>query len=66
MALNCYTYKVEVIVNVLAESEEDAIAKMDQGRGEVASQTKTLTNTVVITVDQDIYTYNRFNYIIRV
>jgi hypothetical protein len=51
MALNCYTYKVEVIVNVLAESEEDAIAKMDQGRGEVASQTKNLTNTVNITVD---------------
>ena len=51
MALNCYTYKVEVIVNILAESEEDAIAKMDQGRGEVASQTKTLTNTVNITVD---------------
>jgi hypothetical protein len=51
MALNCYTYKVEVTVNVLAESEEDAIAKMDQGRGDVASTEKTLINTVVITVD---------------
>ncbi len=37
MALNCYTYKVEVIVNVLASSEEDALSKMDQGRGDVAS-----------------------------
>lgn len=51
MALNCYTYKVEVTVNILAESEEEAIAKIDQGRGEVTSQTKTLTNTVSITVD---------------
>ena len=51
MALNCYTYKLEVIVNVLAESEEEAISKMDQGRGEVASQEKTLINTVNIVVD---------------
>jgi len=51
MALNCYTYEVKVIVNVLASSEEDAIAKMDQGRGDIASQDKTLINTVNISVD---------------
>ena len=51
MALNCYTYEVKVIVNVLASSEEDAITKMDQGRGDIASQDKTLINTVNISVD---------------
>lgn len=51
MALNCYTYKIEVVLNVLAKDENEALAKIDAGRGDLVSQEKTLLDTINVIVD---------------
>lgn len=44
--MKCYTFKVEIDVHVISESEEDALAKLEQGQGTMDNQTKTLVKTV--------------------
>ena len=47
MALNCYTYNIEVMVSVLATSEEEAEQNM-QRTGHVISESKVLVNTTPV------------------
>ena len=44
--MKCYTFKVEIDVHVISDSEENALASLEQGQGTMANQTKTLVNTV--------------------
>ena len=58
MSLKAYMYKLDITVAVLAESEEEAQAKMDQGQASQISFEKNLISSTDIVVDQDIYGYS--------
>ena len=51
MTLACYTYEVVIKLNVLAESEEQALEALNQRGGSVYSETKTLLKTQDIEID---------------
>ena len=48
----CYTYKVEMIIQVLAEDIESANAKLDEQGGYVSSRQVVLLNTNSVYVDE--------------
>jgi len=43
--MKCYTYKLEIDVHVISDTEENALADLEQGKGTMGSQTKTLIKT---------------------
>jgi hypothetical protein len=51
MTLKVYIYDIDVKVAVMAESEEEALAKMDQGQASQIAMERTLASTTDIAVD---------------
>jgi|Laugresu1bdmlbsd_1035121.scaffolds.fasta_scaffold147529_1 hypothetical protein len=51
MALKVFVYDLAVKVAVIAENEEEAQARMDQGQGSQISIERTLASTTDIAVD---------------
>jgi len=49
--MKVYIYDLAIKVAVLADSEEEAQAKMDQGQASQVSMERTLTSTTDIVVD---------------
>jgi hypothetical protein len=49
--MKVYIYNVAVKVAVMADSEEEALAKMDQGQASQISMERTLASTTDIAVD---------------
>ena len=43
---NCYSYKVEMIIQILAEDEESARSQLDKNGGYITSRTVTLRDSV--------------------
>ena len=43
---NCYTYKVEMIIQVLSEDEKSAAEQLEKSGGYVTSRTVTLMDSV--------------------
>ena len=43
---NCYSYKVEMIIQILAEDEESARSQLDKNGGYITSRTVTLMDSV--------------------
>ena len=53
--MKVYTYEVKVVVNVLAESEEESVGNLSSGQGVMmVDKVETLIKTTDITVDQNI------------
>jgi hypothetical protein len=51
MSLKVYIYDLAIQVAVMAETEEEAQAKMDQGQASQLSMVKTLSSTTDITIN---------------
>ena len=51
MSLKVYIYDLAIKVAVMAESEEEAQAKMDQGQASQLSMEKTLSSTTDVVID---------------
>lgn len=51
MSLKAYMYKLDITVAVLAESEEEAESKMDQGQASQIKFEKNLISSTDIVVD---------------
>jgi hypothetical protein len=49
--MKVYIYDLEIKVAVMAESEEEALAKMDQGQASQIKMDRTLASTTDIVVD---------------
>ena len=49
--MKVYIYDLAIKVAVLADSEEEAVAKMDQGQASQVSMERTLASTTDIAVD---------------
>jgi len=45
---SCYTYKVEMLVQVLAKNEEDAFDQLEKSGGYVTSRTVNLVNYIAL------------------
>lgn len=43
---NCYTYKVEMIIQILAEDEESARSQLDKNGGYITSRKVSLMDSV--------------------
>ena len=49
--MKVYIYDLDITVAVMADSEEEALAKMDQGQASQISMERTLSSTTDIAVD---------------
>jgi hypothetical protein len=52
MSLKVYIYDLAIKVAVMASTEEEAQAKMDQGQASQISMEKTLSSTTDIAIDE--------------
>jgi hypothetical protein len=50
---NCYTYKVEMVVQVFAENLEQANARLDENGGYISSREVTLVDSNVVFTGKD-------------
>jgi hypothetical protein len=50
---NCYTYKVEMVIQVFAENLEQANARLDENGGYISSREVTLLDSNVVFTGKD-------------